>query len=161
VIVVDASIAIKWFVEEEDHSLALALLEKKAAITVPDLILAETANVLWKKIRSSEVTLEQAAQACSALPDYFATVIPASSLINESLNLASRLDHPVYDCIDVICAQKCGGRLVTADKKFAAKLKDSGLRDFVIDLDDGAAISQIISPGGVENLPDNPKTQPE
>lgn len=58
-IVVDASVAVKWFVEEEGHQFALSLLEQHLVIIAPDLIFSETTNVLWKKLRRGEVTRER------------------------------------------------------------------------------------------------------
>jgi predicted nucleic acid-binding protein len=62
ILVVDASVAVKWFVEEGGRAGALAVLRCKAKIVVPDLFFSEFANVLWEKHRKSEVSAEQAAR---------------------------------------------------------------------------------------------------
>jgi predicted nucleic acid-binding protein len=134
VIVVDASVPTKWFVAEDGHSLAASLLDRTVPITAPDLIFAETANVLWKKLRRGEVTFEQAESACLALPSFFQTVIVSASLLGEVLRLAKLLDHPVYDCLYLACAQRQGVKLVTADQKFVSTVKDHHLSHLVIDL---------------------------
>jgi predicted nucleic acid-binding protein len=54
VIVVDASVAVKWFVKEDGHEAALGLLAH-AHLSAPDLVFAETANVLWKKLRRNRL----------------------------------------------------------------------------------------------------------
>jgi predicted nucleic acid-binding protein len=51
-LVIDASIAIKWVIEEEGTKEALAL--RNQALVAPDLLIAECANVLWKKVRRRE-----------------------------------------------------------------------------------------------------------
>jgi hypothetical protein len=48
-LVIDASIAIKWVIEEEGTKEALAL--RSRALSAPDLLIAECANILWKKVR--------------------------------------------------------------------------------------------------------------
>ena len=57
-LVVDASVAVSWFVKEERRDEALAVLRCKARVIVPDLFFAEFANVLWKKRRIGEVTFK-------------------------------------------------------------------------------------------------------
>ena len=46
--VIDASIAVKWVVEEHRTPEALAL-RQKAKLIAPELLVAECANILWKK----------------------------------------------------------------------------------------------------------------
>jgi predicted nucleic acid-binding protein len=47
-LVVDASLAIKWFIDEPDSAEALAVL--RHPISAPDLLAPECANILWKKV---------------------------------------------------------------------------------------------------------------
>ena len=65
-LVIDASIAIKWVVEEPGTAAALSLLEK-ARLIAPELLLAECANILWKKVRGKELTPEEALLAARLL----------------------------------------------------------------------------------------------
>ncbi len=135
-IVVDASVAVKWLVEEEGHQLALRLLEKNFSVIAPDLIFSETANVLWKKLRRGEVTPEQAERGCRALPSFFEGVVSTASLVENALALARQFDHPVYDCVYLACAQQQGTKLVTADQKFVSHLKNRGSGHLVIALEE-------------------------
>ncbi|MDI3461813.1 MAG: hypothetical protein OJF50_000634 [Nitrospira sp.] len=57
--VVDASIAVKWFVEERGSTAARTVLSKGETLLAPDLILVETSNTAWKKVRRKEMTREQ------------------------------------------------------------------------------------------------------
>ena len=54
VFVVDASFAIKWVVDEAHTTQALLL--RRHRLIAPDLLIAECANVLWKKVRRGELT---------------------------------------------------------------------------------------------------------
>jgi predicted nucleic acid-binding protein len=47
-LVIDASVAVKWVVEEEGTAEALALL-RASKLVAPELLVAECANILWKK----------------------------------------------------------------------------------------------------------------
>jgi predicted nucleic acid-binding protein len=84
-VVPDASVVVKWFVREDGHPAALSLLERSGAVVAPDLVFAETANVVWKKLRRGELTLQQANQTCEALPEFFTRVVPTASLIQDAL----------------------------------------------------------------------------
>jgi predicted nucleic acid-binding protein len=57
-LVIDASIAIKWVVEEAGTDLSLAL-RQKARLMAPDLIVAECANILWKKAQRKELSNDE------------------------------------------------------------------------------------------------------
>ncbi|MFL6248079.1 MAG: type II toxin-antitoxin system VapC family toxin, partial [Thermoanaerobaculia bacterium] len=66
-VVVDASVAIKWFVPEI-HSLAAArLLDPAVYVLAPDLIGPEIGNTLWKKMRRAEITQAEASDILSAM----------------------------------------------------------------------------------------------
>jgi predicted nucleic acid-binding protein len=52
-LVIDASIAIKWVVEEDGTAEAL-VLRQKAKLIAPDLLVAECANIFWKKVQRGE-----------------------------------------------------------------------------------------------------------
>jgi len=54
----DASVAVIWLVEEASSPQALALL--KHGLLAPDLLIAECANIIWKKHRLGEMTVREA-----------------------------------------------------------------------------------------------------
>lgn len=58
--VIDASIAMKWLVEEEGTAQALALRGAYGKLIAPDLLVPECANVLWKKTKRGEVLPQEA-----------------------------------------------------------------------------------------------------
>ncbi|HKO55026.1 MAG TPA: type II toxin-antitoxin system VapC family toxin [Thermoanaerobaculia bacterium] len=55
-LVVDASVAIKWFVPEVHSITAIQVLHGEAALAAPDLIYSEFGNTLWKKTRRGELS---------------------------------------------------------------------------------------------------------
>ena len=55
-LVVDASVVIKWHVEEVHSAAARELLDDGGPeMHAPELLLPEVGNILWKKIRRAEV----------------------------------------------------------------------------------------------------------
>jgi predicted nucleic acid-binding protein len=98
--------------------------------------------VLWKKLRRGEVTAEQVEKACEAPPDFFTAIIPTAPLILDAIRMARLLDHSVYDCIYVACAQREAAKLVTADQRFIQVLRDRGLGNWVLPLEEAGILKQ-------------------
>lgn len=119
--VVDASVAVKWLVEEPHSKAANRLLESKERLVAPDFVLVEVGNVLWKKVRRGEVATEQSIAGVRALPSFFDDLAPSAPLMTRALAIAVELGHPVYDCPYLACAESADATLVTADDRFAAK----------------------------------------
>lgn len=61
-VVVDDSVAVKWVVQEADTPEALAL-RSLGGLAAPELLVAECANILRKKVLRGEVAADQAALA--------------------------------------------------------------------------------------------------
>ena len=62
---IDASVAIKWVIEEPGTAEALALRHHRLLST--DLLIAKCANILWKKVRRQEIGPNEAALAARLL----------------------------------------------------------------------------------------------
>ncbi len=121
-LVIDASVACKWFVTETDSGQAEALLAGDTALLAPDLIFPETCNVAWLKLRRGEITAEQGAAMIDGLPDLLDEVVPSASLAGRAFTIASALSHPAYDCFYLALAEQRGTRVVTADQRLITRL---------------------------------------
>ncbi len=120
-LVIDASIAIKWVIEEEGTPQALAL-RRKARLLAPELLVAECANILWKKARRNELSREEALLAARLLQTAAIELVPTRSLLAAATRIAIELDHPAYDCLYLALAIENDCRFVTADERFLRKL---------------------------------------
>ena len=123
-LVIDASIAIKWVVEEEGTSDALAL-KGRARLAAPDLLVPECANILWKKVQRKELSKEEALLAASLLARSDIELFPMRAMLEPASRLAIELDHPAYDCVYLVLAAANGWRLVTADERLLRKLRQA------------------------------------
>jgi predicted nucleic acid-binding protein len=119
--VVDASVAAKWYFPEEGRASATSLLsdriDGRVELLAPDLIESEFANLLWKKARRGECSDAIAAEILSLWEEDRPTRIDSSLIVHRALELALRLDHPVYDCLYVAAAIEYEAALATADAR--------------------------------------------
>jgi predicted nucleic acid-binding protein len=140
-LVVDASVAVKWLVDEPEHLAARSLLDRNERLHAPDFVFVETANVLWKKVRRRELSAEQAFEGVDSLPSLFETIVPSTLLVARALRIAIEMAHPVYDCLYIACSEHVDADLVTADARFVAKLRagSSGARAHALSEFGGAA----------------------
>ena len=120
-LVIDASIAIKWVIEEEGTSQALTL-RRTARLLAPELLVAECANILWKKARRNELSREEALLAARLLQTAAIELVPTRSLLAAATRIAIELDHPAYDCLYLALAIENDCPFVTADERFLRKL---------------------------------------
>lgn len=124
---VDASVVIKWSVPETLSANARMLRTHRLHLHAPDLLLAECVNVLWKKRRRGEIVdVSGHLDEVLRLPNEL-TLHPIARLLGQAGQLSLRLDHPVYDCLYLACAEDTESVLVTADRRLANKVADSGL----------------------------------
>jgi predicted nucleic acid-binding protein len=123
-LVVDASVAVKWVVDEPGSAKALLVYADEGDLAAPTLLLAEVGNALWKKYRKALVTERQVKLALESLPRFFDRLCELSELAPRAGALALRLDQPIYDCFYLALAERETASLVTADARlFAAARK--------------------------------------
>jgi predicted nucleic acid-binding protein len=128
--VVDASIAVKWFVEEPGSELARQLLDAESGgLHIPDIFVVEVAATLVRianQNKSSKETSRASLYHLIDLIDSGALILdrtPPSQSIDAAY-LAIDLGHPLKDCIYLALAMEMGCDLVTCDARFAAKTKE-------------------------------------
>ncbi len=125
--VVDASVAVKWYLPEASSAQATSLLAPDNILWAPDLIFAEIGNVFWKRVQRGELGSKQA-QAC--LYDFLSgplRIEDSPLLLEKAWDIATRYGRTVYDSLYLSLADKLGTPLVTADLRFYNALRDTPL----------------------------------
>ena len=116
-LIVDASVAVKWLFTEEGTVVSRQILAHRIVLYAPDFILTEVANVIWKKARRKEIThVQPYLEELARLPDVV-VLCPSVDLVAHASAIALEIDHPVYDCLYLACAEVGGAPLITADGK--------------------------------------------
>ena len=122
--VVDASVAIKWFVPEIHSDAALRARHGGYRLHVPAFMMLELGNVLAKKIRREELTRSEGDAILKELKQ-----LPLQRHVDERLfptayALACDTHRSLYDCLYLALAEAVDGTMITADRKFYAALAD-------------------------------------
>ena len=123
VAVVDASVAVKWVVDEPDSKTAAAFLEGPIRWIAPRLMLVEAAATLRRKVVQRELRAIGAAASLRTLLDAaregVIRLFEDEQLVDIALLLALELDHKVPDCLYLALAEREGCSLCTADRTLA------------------------------------------
>ena len=129
-LVIDASVALKWFVPEPGHEAALAILDGNDAeqqLLAPDWLLVEVANALWKQWRRKAIEPDEIEAILVMLPDAL-TLLNARPLVPRASAIAQAIDHPVYDCLYLAAAEAHAATLVTDDRALIEKAATADFR---------------------------------
>ncbi len=113
--VVDASVAVKWFVPEVHSGDARRLLVEDHALMAPELLMPEVGNILGKKHRIGELEAVEAHDILADLRRLPLRLMGMSSHIESALALAIHQ----------------GTSFVTADQKLCNSLAGTEIADHV------------------------------
>ncbi len=134
-LVVDASVALKWFVADEpDAGPALAIVRDEAVLAAPDLVVAEVCSAAWRLARLGRISQAQLDEIASVLPRFFDPLVSAAGLAPRAVSIAAQLDHPVYDCLYLALAELQRAVLVTADTRLLGKVRSTVWEARAVDL---------------------------
>jgi predicted nucleic acid-binding protein len=120
-LVIDASVAVKWVVEEAGTAAALTL-RRRGTLLAPDLLVAECAHILWTKARRGELSRDEALLAARLLQGADLQLLPTRALLESATRISLDLDHPAYDCLYIALAEINDCSFVTADERLLRKV---------------------------------------
>jgi len=124
--VLDSSVVIKWFSQEEYTDLALKIRDNfvngNVEIVVPDLLLYEISNALRynKNIKKSEVN----GAIKSLIEIGIKIIVPTEDVMMTAISIAYTHDLTVYDAYFIALAKELDFIFVTADERLYNKLKE-------------------------------------
>lgn len=131
-LVVDASVAVKWFFPEPHAQAARRALSDRRTLLAPDLIWAEVGNVLWKRAQRAEISPEVARDMLRQFKRFPLRTFTAKTLLEPAWSLAAHYRISVYDGLYLALAVSRHGKLVTADRPFHDTVKAGPLASAVV-----------------------------
>ncbi len=124
--VVDASVAVKWFVPQPLSNPAERVLATYD-LTAPTLIFAEIGNALGKYFRANLISQDAALAVFDDLETrYFAPVELDEKISRIAIEIALSLSHPIYDCYYLALCRSAGLPLISDDRKLLSKASSAG-----------------------------------
>jgi predicted nucleic acid-binding protein len=126
-IVVDASVALKWVLNEPGTEAALALLGEE--LSAPELWLTEAANALWRHVRLGEASAAEALARIDELANAPVASVSTSAYLRRALQIALEIRHPVYDCLYLALAEEQNTYVVTDDRRLFSAASAAGFAD--------------------------------
>ena len=130
-VVIDASVVVKLFFEEEHSKAAEQCVARADELLAPDLLWAETANVIWKRQRRGDLTADAAIDLTRHILALPVTIHPSAGLVSDALDLAMRLERTVYDCLYLALAVRTTSVLVTGDLRLVNALAGGPLEKHI------------------------------
>ncbi|MEM4374497.1 MAG: type II toxin-antitoxin system VapC family toxin [Nitrososphaerota archaeon] len=130
VLVLDASVAVKWFSAEQLREKALLILKKyidgEVELIAPSLLYYEVANALRYNPRFG---IEEVKEAVKALEDLALKIYDfKGDLASNAVETAYRTGITVYDGAYIALARMEGATLYTADKDVVVKASDYNIK---------------------------------
>ena len=144
-ICVDASLAVKWILKEEESDRARALyraaVQASEPIVVPPLLPIEVTNILRQQTRARDgLSLVQAAALLDTFLRFSIEIRNPVGLHQQALALAAAHGLPAtYDSHYLALAKHLGCDLWTADQRFLQRVRDTA--PFVRSLRDYATVT--------------------
>ena len=123
-LVSDASVIVKWFIEEEHSDKALKLRDMhvngEIIITAPELLPFEVLNALKHSNLFKKEELKSAAQSLSSYGIQLHSL--KGKIAEKTIEIAAEKDITIYDASYIALATTLNTTLYTADEKLIKKL---------------------------------------
>ena len=130
--VVDASVAIKWFVREVHSDEARGLLARADELVAPGLIYAEFGSILWKKIRRDVLGVDDAWLILRSFEAMPIESLPANDLLPDAFEIVLAHGRSVYDSLYVASAIRREIPMVTADERLYNATRNGPLARHIV-----------------------------
>jgi predicted nucleic acid-binding protein len=122
VIVPDASVALKWRLDDEEYvdqarAMLLDFSRGRIELVVPDLFFVEISNGMKVAVRMGRIDDGSAREFVEEVLELSMETIGVEELVLRATELAFVYDRSVYDCVYLAAAEKVSCRFFTADRR--------------------------------------------
>ncbi len=133
--VIDASVIIKWYMDEKYSNLALSIrdrfINRELDLIVPSLVYFEVLNGLKY---TEDFTKEELHIVAESLENYgFDVIAPKNEIRSKMIEIAMDYETNIYDAIYVAITIEKKTQLFTADEKIKKKLPNE-LKEYILPL---------------------------
>jgi predicted nucleic acid-binding protein len=129
--VLDASVAVKCFLDEAGSAEARRAVGRPINWIAPDLIFLEVVSVALKTIRRGLIHPTAGAAMVNGVAGLLAETAPAAELCADAFRMAANHGFSAYDAAYLALAERRRTQLLTADLRLADLAEASGLGSLV------------------------------
>jgi len=134
--VVDSSIAVKWYLNEEFTDASLKILDPRNEMHVPNIFFLEIASILCKKFRRKEISNQEFEKVWNAMNDLPFFVHSFEDLLEPAIQISTQTGTSIYDCIYLAISLIGDSVTVTADRRFFDCIRKSRYSKQIIWIND-------------------------
>ncbi len=128
-LVLDTSVAVKFYLPEEWREEALALLaavgESRAKLLAPSTVQPELFNALWQQHRRGKLSREEIGEHWGDFSVTSVDLYAPEDLMSRAAQMALKTDVIIYDALFLALAEDAGTLLVTADDRLLKALRNT------------------------------------
>lgn len=121
--VLDASVALKWVLDEPNVDPALALREEfvnqKIELIAPDIFPIEVAHVISKGFRTRQFSADEADAYLTDLTTSLPDLVTSQSLLQRAFQISKHTRTGIYDALYLALGEIEQVKVVTADERMA------------------------------------------
>lgn len=122
-LVLDASVAIKFYAAEAGSDLAVAWLRRDVTLCVPDIFLVEVCQALLRHAREGALSRSDLLGAANDLTGLVEVPFRSEQLIDQAFRIAHTLEHRLHDCMYLALAERLQCPMLTADERLVRKVR--------------------------------------
>lgn len=126
-LVLDTSVAVKFYLPEEWRDKALALLaavgESRATLLAPSTVQPELFNALWQQHRRGKLSREEVGEHWGDFSVTSVDLYAPEDLMPRAAQMALETSVIIYDALFLALAEDAEARLVTADDRLLKALE--------------------------------------
>lgn len=141
-VVIDATVAVKWYFPEVYCDECLALLDQAEELVVPDLLFTQVGTAVWKRVKSNELKPVVAEGIMSNLSRLPLRRVSNDQLIGDAMKIATLSTRTFQEAIYFALAMRCETPLVTADRRWYSLLNTGPMKNHLAFVGDVITQSQ-------------------
>lgn len=132
VFVVDASVAAKWFLDEDHCDQARRVLHSRYSLHAPDFLLLEMDSIFCKRIRRGDISLDDGEEARMVLRKVPIKRHAFTAYLDRAYEIANLAQQSIYDSLYVGLALLLDTQVITADRRFYDAIRKGPLKKHVL-----------------------------
>lgn len=129
--VIDACVAIKWFLPETNYQKAVDILSSHNRLYAPDLFEVEMDSIITKKVRQRLIEPDEAYNIYEEIRNIPIQIISYSLIGKLAFDLSVALPITQYDACYLAVAIEYGEKVISADMRFVRGMTGTPFAKYV------------------------------